>query len=115
MRPPTLRAPRLSSLSKPHAVITQIIHRVPLAQERITQDSQRPGRFRDINALEGRDTRTLHVEDVVLGADGEVVAGEGEGQVREGVAGLAVDGVLAVEAFLCADFFVAVGGLLVGM
>ena len=40
----------------------------------------------EVNALthakEGRDARALNFKDVVIGADGEVVAGQGERHVR---------------------------------
>jgi hypothetical protein len=49
----------------------------------------------------------LNFQDVVVGGDGEVGARQGEGQVWKRVTLIAFNGVLAIEAFLGANFLVA--------
>lgn len=107
-----LSRPHLSlrlSLGKTNSVVAEVIDRVPPPQEGIAENGERTCRLWKVHAEEGRDAGALDLQDVVVRADGEVVAGQGESQVREGVALVAVDGVLAVVGLLCADLLVPAG------
>ena len=93
-------------LGETDAVATKVVDRVVSAEESITKDGKRAGRGRDIEAHEGRDTRALDLKDVVVGGDGEVVAGEGEAEVRQRVTLVTLNGVLAIVALLGTDLLV---------
>lgn len=81
---PTLRSiGRLFSFAKSNGVVAQVVNAVPLAQECVTQDGQRTHGLGEVHAHEAADAGTLNFQNVVIGADGEVVAAEGEGQVRQ--------------------------------
>lgn len=86
----------LFGLGKSDAVGSEVINGVPSPEESITQDGERASGLWEVHTHEGRDARALNLEDIVVWADGEVVAGKGEGQVRKRVTLAAVDGVLAV-------------------
>jgi hypothetical protein len=96
----------LCSLGKTDGALAQVIDGVPLAQESITQNSQGTNRSREVHAHKGRDTASLDLEDVVVGANGKVVTTELEADVGKAVTDRAVDGVLAVEALLGANLLV---------
>lgn len=95
------------SLGQTDAVGAKVVDRVPSAQEGIAQNDERTSRGRNVKGHERRNTRALHLENVVVRADGEVVAREGERQVRKAVTLLALDSVLAVEALLGTHLLVA--------
>lgn len=99
---PSWRSPQKASLShlfglgKADGVVAQVVDAVPPAQESITQNGQRTNRLREVHAHQSADARTLNLEDVVVGSDGEVVASQGEGEVGQVGALVALNGVLAV-------------------
>ena len=96
----------LLRLGKTNRVVAEIVDGVPLPQKRITENGQRTSWLGDVKAHKGADAAALDLEDVVVGGDGEVVASESEGEVGKGVALIALNGVLTVEAFLGTDFLV---------
>lgn len=83
-----------------------VVHAVPLAQERVTQNGQGTNGLGEVHAHEAADTRTLDLESVVEGTDSEVVAGESEGDVGQGATLITVHAVLASEALLGTDLLV---------
>ena len=101
-----LPLPSLLRLGKTNSVVAKVVDRVPLPQESITENDQGTGGLWDIQAHEGADAAALDLEDVVVRADGEVVAGESEGEIGKRVTLVALDGVLAVEALLGTDLLV---------
>lgn len=96
----------LFGLSQTHSVVAQVIHAVPLAEESVSQNREGSDGFREVHTHERADARALNLEDVVVGGDGEVVAGQGQGQVRQRVALVAFDGVLTVPGLRCTNFLV---------
>ena len=65
-------------------------------------------RVRLTHAEERRDAGALNFEDVVIRTDRKILTRESERHVGELISFRAFDSVLAVIAFLCADFLVAV-------
>ena len=57
----------------------------------------------------GRNARTLDLQDVVVGGDGKVISAECEGHIRQRVAFLTVNRVLAIVGLLGTHFLVAEG------
>lgn len=100
-----LREP-LFRLREPNAVLPEVVNRVILSQKGVADDPDGAEGGRDVDALEGRDTCSLGVQDIVCGGETEIVAREGECDVWEGGDFVAVYGVGSVPGFLGADFFV---------
>lgn len=98
----------LLSLGKTNAGSAQVIDRVPLPEESITQNGERTHGLGEVHAHEGGDAGALNLKDVVERANGEVVAGQRKGEVGQTVALVAVNGVLAVERLLGTDLLVPV-------
>jgi hypothetical protein len=97
---------RLLGLGKSNSVVANIVDGVPFPEECIAEDDKRASRLGDVEAHEGADAAALNLKDVVVRTDGEVVAGEGEGEVGEGVTLLALNGVLAVVTLLGTNLLV---------
>lgn len=106
--PTTRLSTRLFGLGQSNGVVAQVVDAVPLAQECVTQDGQGPHGLGEVHAHEAADARARDLQDVVVGADGEVVAGEGEGHVRQRVTLLTLDGVLSGEGLLGTNLLVPV-------
>lgn len=104
---PHLSCAPLSGSRKANGRVAEIIDRVPLPEESITENGERTNGFGEVHAHEGRDTRTLDLENIVIRTDGEVVTGERKGEVGQTVALVALNCVLAVEALLGTNLFVA--------
>jgi len=100
---------RLLGLGQANGVVAQVVHAVPSPQEGVTEDSKRAHGLGEVHAHEGTDARALHLQDVVVRPDGEVVAGQGEGEVGQRRALLAVDRVLAGPRLLGSNLLVAGG------
>jgi hypothetical protein len=98
----------LLGLGQTNGGVSEVVYGVPLPQESITENSQRADGLREVHTHEGGDAGALDFEDVVIGADGEVVAGKREGEVGQTVALVALNRVLAVEALLGTDLLVPV-------
>ncbi len=98
----------LFGLGKPNAARTKVVDRVPLPQERITQDRKRSNRLGEVHSHERWDARALDFEDVVIWGDGEIMAGQRERKIRERATLWAVHGVLAIVRLLGTDFLVTV-------
>ncbi|KAH8635642.1 Vacuolar protease A [Alternaria alternata] len=96
----------LLGLGKSDSRVTEVVYRVPLPEESITEDSKRSYWLGEVHTHEGRDARSLDLEDVVESADGEVVAGKSEGEVGQTVTLVTLNRVLAVEALLGTDLLV---------
>lgn len=105
---PDQRITRLLRLCESDTGAANVIDRVPLPQERVTQDSKGTHGLGEVHAHEGRDTRSLDLEDVVEGRNGEVVSGEREGKIGQSVALVALNSVLTVERLLGTDFLVPI-------
>lgn len=76
--------PSSLSLGKTDSVVAQVVDGVPFAEEGITKNDKGAGRRGDVKAGESGDTLALDLENVLVGANGEVVAGERESQIRKG-------------------------------
>jgi len=102
------RLPRelLFRLREPNAVFPEIVDGVILSQKGVADDPDGAEGGRNVDALEGRDTCSLGVQDVVCGGETEVVAREGECDIGEGGDFVAVYGVGSVPGLFGADFFV---------
>jgi hypothetical protein len=98
----------LLGLGQTDGRVADIVDRVPLPQESVTKNGKGSYGLREVHAKEGRDTRSLDFENVVEGADGEVVAGERKGEVGQTVTLVTLNSVLAVEALLGANLLVPV-------
>jgi hypothetical protein len=103
---PSFRQVSLLCLCKTNSVVAEIVHRVPSTEESIAQNSQRTGWFGEVHTHEGGNARSLHLEDVVVWSNGEVVAAEVEGQVWHAVTLIALNRVLSVVTLLGTDLFV---------
>lgn len=101
----------LLGLGKTNLAVAKIVDAVPLAQESVTEDSERTNRLREVHAHEGANAGALNLQNVVKGCDGKVVAAQGNGQVGERVALSTVDCVLAVPRLLGANLFVAIAAI----
>jgi hypothetical protein len=88
--------------------VAHVVHRVPLPEESVTENSKRTGRLREVHSHESRDARSLDLKNVIVRVDGEVVASERESKVGQTVALAALDRVLTVEALLGTNLLVAV-------
>lgn len=100
------KARTLFRLRKSHTIFPEIINRVISPQKRISDDPNGPKWGRNIQSLETGNTCSLSVHDVVGGGEGEVVTGEGEGNVGERRDFVAVNCVGSVPGLFGADFFV---------
>ena len=78
-------------------MVTQIVNAVPPSQESITKDGERANGLGEVHAHEAADAGTLDFQNIVVRADGEVVARKGDSEVRKVVTFGAVNCVLAVE------------------
>jgi hypothetical protein len=97
----------LLGLCETNSSLSEVVDGVPLAQESIAEDDERACWRWDVHALEGRDTRSLHFNDVVEGGDGKVVSAKVPGELWETVALIAFDRVCSIERLLGSDFLVA--------
>ena len=97
---------RLLGLGEADGVVADIVNGVVFPEESVTEDDEGTSRLRDVEAHERADAAALDLKDVVVRADGEVVAGEGEGEVGERVTLLALNGVLAVVTLLGTNLLV---------
>lgn len=98
----------LFRLSQTDGVVTDIIDTVPAAQEGITQDSKGTHRLGEVHAHEAADAGALDLQDVVVGANSELVTTQGEGEVGQRVTLVALDTVLTSEALSGTDLLVPV-------
>lgn len=96
----------LLGLGETNGVVANIVDGVVFPEESVTKDDERASRLGDVEAHEGADAATLDLKNVVVRANGEVVTGEGEGEVGERVTLLALNSVLAVVALLGANLLV---------
>lgn len=104
---PKLRSfTRLLRFCETDSAVAKVIHAVPLPQESISQDGQGADRLREVHAHKRANAGALDFEDVVIGANGEVVARQGESEVRQGVALLTLDCILTGERLLGTNFLV---------
>lgn len=101
------RVHHLLSLGQANGVVAQVVHAVPFPEESVTQDGKRAHRLGEVHAHEGADAGALHLKDVVVRSDGEVVAAQVEGKVRQRGALVAVDRVLAGPRLLGTNLLVA--------
>lgn len=98
----------LLALGETNGTLALVINAIPGSEEGITEDGERANGLGEIHSHEAADTGSLDFKDIVKGSDGEVVAGEGEGDIRKRVTLAAVERVLSVERFLGTDFLVAI-------
>lgn len=98
----------LFGLGQTDGVVTDIIDTVPAAQEGITQNSQRTHRLGEVHAHEAADAGALDLQDVIEGANSELVAAQGEGEVGQRVPLVTLDTVLTSEALGGTDLLVPV-------
>lgn len=88
----------LFGLCKTYSIVAKVVDGVPLAEESIAQDDKGTSWLWDVKAHERADAAALNLENVVVGGDCEVVSGQGECQIRQAVALVALNRVLAVVA-----------------
>lgn len=97
---------RLLGLGKTNSRVADIVDRVPPPEEGVSENGKGTYRLREVHTEEGGDTRSLDLEDVVVSTDGEVMAGQSEGEVGQTVTLVALNGVLAVVGLLSTDLLV---------
>lgn len=85
----------LGRLGKADSVATLVVDGVELAEEDVSDDPER--RSRNVEAGKGAEARALDLEDVVLGRERVRLAAKVEGQVRERLDRVALDGVCAAS------------------
>lgn len=85
---------------------SEVVDCVVLAEESITEDSQGTNRSGHIHTHKGRQAAARSLQDVVLGAEGKVVASKRERYFLEARLLAAVDGELTVPALLGTDLSV---------
>lgn len=90
-------------LGEADGALAEIVDGVVATEEGITKDGKRTRGRLNIHTHERRDAGARSLQNVVVGSDAEVVAREGEGDVRQRLALIAVNRVLAVEALLGTD------------
>jgi hypothetical protein len=78
-----VRGLNLLGLGQTNSVVIQVVNAVPFSEESITKDSQWTNGFGEVHAHERTNARALDIKNVVAGADGEVMAAQGHGQIRE--------------------------------
>lgn len=98
---------RLFGLGETDSAIAQVIDAVPFPEESIAQNGQGPHGLGEVHAHEGANAGTLDFENVVIRANGEVVASQCHGKVGQRVALRAVDSVLAVPRLRGTNLLVA--------
>jgi hypothetical protein len=96
----------LLGLGQTDGGVAEVIYRVPLPQESIAENGKRAYGLREVHTHEGGDARALNLQNVVVGTDGEVVAGKRKGEVGQTVALVALNRVLAVVALLGTNLLV---------
>ena len=101
-----IMASSLFGLGQADGVVAQVINTVPLAQERVTKNGQGANGLGEVHAHEATDAGALDLQNVVVWADGEVVAAQSEGEVGQAVASAAFHGVLTSEGLLGTDLLV---------
>lgn len=99
----------LFRFSQTDGVVTDVVDTVPAAQEGITQNSKGTHRLWEVHAHEAADAGALDLQDVVVGANGELVTTQGEGEVRQRVTLVTLDTVLTSEALGGTNLLVPVG------
>lgn len=98
---------RLFGLGEADGTVAQVIDAVPSPEESIAQNGQGPHGLGEVHAHEGANAGTLDFENVVIRANGEVVASQSHGEVGQRVALRAVDSVLAVPRLRSTNLLVA--------
>ena len=63
-------------------------------------------RGRNIEALEGGDTSSLSVHDIICCSETKVVSGEVEGDIWKGGNFITINSISAIPRFLCTNFLV---------
>lgn len=96
----------LLGLGKTNGAVAEVVDRVPPPEEGIAENSEGTHRLGEVHAHEGRDAGALNLKDVVVSRDGEVVAGEREGEVGQTVTLVALNSVLSVEGLLGTNLLV---------
>jgi len=96
----------LLGLGETDSRVADIVNRIPPPEEGVSKDGKGTYGLREVHAEEGRDTRSLDLENVVVSTDGEVVASQSEGEVGQTVTLVALNGVLAVVGLLSTDLLV---------
>jgi hypothetical protein len=97
----------LLRLSKTNGVVANIVDRVPLSEESISENGEGSHGLGEVHTHEGRDARSLDLKNVVKSTNGEVVSSEGEGEVGQTVTLVALNSVLSVESLLGTNLLVA--------
>jgi hypothetical protein len=95
---------------KTNGVVTNIVDRVPLPEESISENGEGSYGLGEVHTHEGRDARSLDLKNVVKSTDGEVVSSEGEGEVGQTVTLVTLNSVLSVETLLGTNLLVAADG-----
>jgi hypothetical protein len=97
----------LLGLSQTHGAVTKIVDAVPLPQESVSQNSEGTNWLREVHTHKGADAGALDLQRVVIGANGEVVTGQSESEIGQGVTLVAFNRILTSEALLGTNLLVA--------
>lgn len=87
----------LLRLGNANSVLLQVVNGVPFAKESITKNGEWASWLWNIHTHESRNAGALDLKNVIKWTDGEVMASEGEGEIWQAVALVALHGVLAVK------------------
>ena len=104
---------------KTNAIFSKIVNGVIPSQECVTENPNgtytvnkkeilfgSTERGRDIEALEGGDTSSLSVHDIIRCRETEIISGESESNIWKGRNFITIDSVSAIPRFLCTNFLV---------
>lgn len=97
---------QLFSSGQTDGVLAEVIHRVVAAEESISKNDERSSGRRDVHALEGGNTVSRYLENVVAGGQAVLGTSKVECDVGERADLVALNGVLATETLLGANLLV---------
>jgi hypothetical protein len=100
----------LLRLGQTNGVVANIVHRVPLPEESISENGKGSYGLGEVHTHESRDARSLDLKNVVESTDGKVMSSESKGEVGQTVTLVTLNSVLSVESLLGTNLLVAADG-----
>jgi hypothetical protein len=100
----------LLGFSKTNGIIAKVINAIPSPEEGVSENSKGTNGLGKIHAHKSADAITLHVQNIVIWADGEAVATKVEGKVGKTITFRAINGVLAAPRLCSTNLLVTTSG-----